>query len=36
MAKDIIRRMLEKNPSNRLGLLDFMDLPYYFMPDDEL
>ena len=36
MAKHVIRRMLDKNPENRIALLEFMDLPYYSMPDAEL
>ena len=36
MAKHVIRRMLDKSPSNRIELLEFMELPYYSMPDDEL
>jgi len=36
MAKHVIQRMLEKSPDSRIGLLEFMDLPYYSMHDDEL
>jgi len=36
MAKQVIRAMLEKDPEQRIGLLQFMDLPYYSMEDNEL
>jgi len=36
MAKDVIRSMLERDPDQRIGLLEFMDLPYYSMPEDEM
>jgi len=35
-AKHVISRMLEKDPEARMGLLEFMDLPYYSMNDDEM
>jgi serine/threonine protein kinase len=35
-AKDAIRRMLEKDPANRIELLDFVDLPYNLLEQDEL
>lgn len=28
--------MLEKDPDQRMGLLEFMDLPYYRLRDDEM
>ena len=36
MAKEVITRMLEKDPEARIGLLEFMDLPYYSINDEEL
>lgn len=36
MGKQVISRMLEKDPDNRITLLEFMDLPYYSINDDEL
>lgn len=33
MGKDVIRKMLEKDPETRIGLLEFMDLPYYSIDD---
>lgn len=33
MAKDVIRKMLEKDPEQRIGLLEFMALPYYSIDD---
>lgn len=35
-AKDAIRRMLEKDPANRIELLDFVDLPYCLLEEEEL
>ena len=36
MAKEVMRAMLTKDPEERIGLLQFMDLPYYSMEDNEL
>jgi serine/threonine protein kinase len=36
LAKDVIKRMLERVPEQRIHLLEFMDLPYYSMDDREL
>jgi len=34
-AKEVIKLMLQRNPEERLGLLEFMDLDYYSMDDQE-
>ena len=33
MGKDVVKLMLNKDPEQRLGLLEFMDLEYYSMDD---
>ena len=35
-AKDAIRRLLEKDPSQRIELVDFVDLEYCLLEDEEL
>ena len=36
LAKDVMKMMLNKNPEERLGLLDLMEMDYYRMEDHEL
>lgn len=35
-AKEVLRRLLEKDPSKRIELVDFVDLPYCLLDSDEL
>jgi len=35
MGKDVVKLMLNKDPEERLGLLEFMDLDYYSLDDPE-
>ena len=35
MGKDVVKLMLNKDPEQRLGLLEFMDLEYYSLDDAE-
>ena len=35
MGKDVVKLMLNKDPEQRLGLLEFMDLEYYRLDDAE-
>ena len=35
-AKDALRRMLDKDPSKRIELVDFVDLPYCLMEEEDL
>jgi len=35
MGKDVIKLMLNKDPEQRLGLLEFMDLDYYSLDDGD-
>lgn len=35
MGKDVVKLMLNKDPEQRLGLLEFMDLEYYSLDDSE-
>lgn len=34
-AKEVMRKMMTKEPDERLGLLSFMDLEYYSIDDSE-
>ena len=36
MAKETIKSMLNKNPEERISLLEFMETPYYSIEDGEL
>ena len=35
-AKDIIKAMMNKDPTKRMNLLDLMNTNYYMMDDEEL
>lgn len=35
-AKDIIRRMLDKDPKKRLKLIEVMDMDYYKLEEDKI
>lgn len=35
-AKDVMRRMLEKDPAKRIELVDFVDIPYCLLEEEEL
>lgn len=35
-AKNSIRRLLEKDPAKRIDLLDFVDIPYCLLEEEEL
>lgn len=35
-AKDTIRRLLEKDPTKRIELLDFVDIPYCLLEEEDL
>jgi serine/threonine protein kinase len=35
-AKEVIIKLLEKDPAKRIELLDFVDLPYCLMEEEEL
>jgi len=35
-AKELMRRMLKKDPSERIELLDLIDFPYCLIEDEEL
>lgn len=35
-AKECIRRLLVKDPSKRIELLDFVDIPYCLLDEEDL
>lgn len=35
-AKDILRLMMDKDPTKRVELVDFVDMPYNLMDEEEL